>query len=131
MLSQAWPQSSKSTAGMAPFVPMYAFPLSERLSPKTMNVNGSPAARFVRKVYAFLSASAGRFDYNNRSWLAFDVSLLHPHVDNMLQLLRRDHAAERIVGAEMDHWFAPARFGVCGRRAMRRPYAEVISFAKP
>src|SRR5262249_5154248 len=46
------------------------------------------------------SARAGPLGQGNRRWLAFDVGLLQSEVGDVLQLLGRDNAAERVEGAE-------------------------------
>src|SRR5947199_5525420 len=51
--------------------------------------------------------SAGHLGQGNRRRLAFDVGLLRSEVGDVLQLLRRDNAAERIEGAKADYRVAP------------------------
>src|SRR3974390_1080799 len=96
-------------------------------------VDGDGADQFVflEHWYGENGASTSLLDQANRPRLAFDVALLHPEVGNVLQLLCRDHAAEKIAGAEMDYWFAPPQVSVCGRCAMRCADAEVIPLAQP
>src|SRR3974377_1705154 len=93
--------------------------------------DGADQFLFLEHRYGENGASTSLLHQANRPRLAFDVSLLHPEVGNVLQLLCRDHAAEKIAGAEMDYWFAPPQVSVCGRCAMRCADAEVIPLSQP
>src|SRR5262249_4535826 len=72
-------------------------------------------------------ASAGYLGQGNRRWLAFDVGLLQSEVGDVLQLLGRDNAAERIVGAKADYRLAPPQRVPFQRRALHRDDAERVS----
>src|SRR5262249_8061374 len=98
--------------------------------PHLLAVDSDDADQFVllEHRYEKNGARTGLLDNANRPRLAFDVGLIRLYVGNVLGLLWRDEAAE-FAGAEMEHWFSQPQVSICGRCAMRRTDAKVISLS--
>src|SRR5262249_18949903 len=97
--------------------------------PHLLAVDGDRADQLILLEHRYdeNGASAGRLGQGNRRWLAFDVGLLQSEVDDVLQLLGRDNAAERIVGAKADYRLAPPQRVPFQRRAVHRDDAKRVS----
>src|SRR5262249_17259741 len=97
--------------------------------PHLLAVDGDRADQLILLEHRYdeNGASAGYLGQGNRRWLAFDVGLLQSEVGDVLQLLGRDNAAERIGGAEADYRVAPPQRVPFQWRAVHRDDAKRVS----